>query len=126
MQLLDSYIDKEENEKNFQKALEENDVDKMWECVFIACYNIAKSIYAARGFVAQEDDLHDVSMEATTMVMRNILERGVKPDKLSSYCYLRVLCFVNGYKQDKFSLKLKQELSNINRKDYLIEELYDE
>lgn len=114
MQLLDSYIDKEENEKNFQKALEENDVDKMWECVFITCNNIAKSIYASRGFVAQEDDLYDVAMESTMMVMRDITDKGRKPKKLSAYCYLRVLCHVNGYGQDKLSLKLKQELSNIN------------
>lgn len=115
-----------ENEDSFQKALAENDTDKMWKCVFAACYNICKSIYAGRGFVAQEDDLYDVAMDSTAMVMRNIQERDVKPRKLSAYCYLRCLCYVNGYKQDKLSLKLKQKLSNIHMKDLVVEELYDE
>lgn len=106
------YIDKDENEQNFQKALINNDADGMWQAVFFTCQNICKSIYAKRGFIASEDDLYDTAMNATEMVMRNILERGVKPEKLSSYCYTRCLCFANGYKQDKMSRKLKDFLSN--------------
>ena len=106
------YIDKEINEQNFQDALINNDTDGMWQAVFFTCQNICKSIYAKRGFIASEDDLYDTAMNATEMVMRNILERGVKPEKLSSYCYTRCLCFANGYKQDKMSRKLKDFLSN--------------
>ena len=106
------YINKDENEQNFQKALINNDADGMWQAVFFTCQNICKSIYAKRGFIASEDDLYDTAMNATEMVMRNILERGVKPEKLSSYCYTRCLCFANGYKQDKMTRKLKDLLSN--------------
>ena len=106
------YIDKETNEQNFQEALINNDTDGMWQAVFFTCQNICKSIYTKRGFIASEDDLYDTAMKATEMVMRNILERGVKPEKLSSYCYTRCLCFANGYKQDKMTRKLKDFLSN--------------
>lgn len=129
--MLQTNVDIAENEATFQEALLENNTDKMWECVFITCLNIAKSIYAKRGFVASDDLLYDTAMNATCMVMRNILERGAKPEKLSSYTYLRVLCFVNGYKEDKTSKKLKDALSNINGNnvflsDYIEEELYNE
>ena len=106
------YVDKETNEQNFQDALINNDADGMWQAVFFTCQNICKSIYAKRGFIASEDDLYDTAMNATEMVMRNIMERGVKPKKLSSYCYTRCLCFANGYKQDKMTRKLKDFLSN--------------
>ena len=106
------YIDKETNEQNFQDALINNDTDGMWQAVFFTCQNICKSIYAKRGFIASEDDLYDTAMNATEMVIRNILERGVKPEKLSSYCYTRCLCFANGYKQDKMTRKLKDFISN--------------
>lgn len=120
--MLSTNIDKDKNEKAFQQALLENNTDKMWECVFAACTNICKSIYAKRGFIASDDLLYDKSMEATMMVMNNILDRGVKPEKLSSYCYLRVLCFVNGYKEDKFTKKLEKALSNINMNGYINKE----
>lgn len=127
--LLDSYVDKDLNESRFQEAQKVGDLDTMWECVFFACTNIAKRIYANRGFIASEDDLHDVVMDSTMMVMRNILERGVKPEKLSAYCYLRVFCHCNGYGTDKFVKKLKVKLSNINDsylQEYLEEELVSE
>lgn len=126
--MLKTNIDKDENEKAFQQALLENNTDKMWECVYAACTNVCKSIYAKRGFVASEDILYDKSMEATMMVMRNILERGVRPEKLSSYVYLRCLCFINGYKEDRFAKKLEEKLSDLNESflnEYIEEELYE-
>ena len=115
------YVDKDENEALFQDALNSGDYDTMWKCVFVACQNICKSILANRGYIAQEDELYDLAMDSTIMVMRNISERGAKPNKLSSYCYLRCLCYCNGYKQDKLSRKLKDILSNINIREYIEE-----
>lgn len=106
------YIDKDENEKNFQEALTNNNSEGMWSSVFITCQNICKSILSKRGVIVSEDDLYDLTMDSTMMVMRNILERGVKPEKLSSYCYLRVLAYVNGYGQDKTLNKLKKAISS--------------
>ena len=109
---MTSYIDKDENEKNFQEALTNNNSEGMWSSVFITCQNICKSILSKRGVIVSEDELYDLTMDSTMMVMRNILERGVKPEKLSSYCYLRVLAYVNGYGQDKTLNKLKKAISN--------------
>ena len=113
MPLLDKYVDVQANEAAFQKALAENDNEGMWTAVFFACQNIAKRIYANRGYIAQEDILYDVVMNSVMMVMRNIQERGHKPKQLSSYCWTRVLCHVNGFGDDKFVKKLKLKLSNI-------------
>lgn len=124
---MTKYIDRDENEKNFQEALTNNNSEGMWSSVFITCQNICKSILSKRGVIVSEDELYDLTMDSTMMVMRNILERGVKPEKLSSYCYLRVLAHVNGYGQDKTLNKLKKAISsnalsnNIN--DYLNEEI---
>ena len=43
------YIDKENNEQNFQDALINNDADGIWQAAFFTCQNICKSIYAKRG-----------------------------------------------------------------------------
>lgn len=109
---LSSYIDKDENEKAFQKALAENDNEGMWKAVYVACQNICKSILAKRGYIADEDYLFDLTADSTMMVMRNITERGVKPKKLSAYCYMRCFAFCQGYKQDKLSRRLKDIISN--------------
>lgn len=122
---IDNFVDIKENESAFQKALKENNTEGMWKSVYIACYNICKSIYSKRGFIANDDDLYDTSINSTMMVMRNILERGVKPEKLSSYCYLRCLCHCNGYGTDKFSRKLEETISNMDICDYINEELYE-
>lgn len=121
MFLSSSYIDKEENEAAFQKALAENDNEGMWKAVFFACQNIAKRIYANRGYIASEDTLYDVVMNSVMMVMRNIQERGHRPKQLSSYCWTRVLCHINGFGEDKFVKKLNLKLSNINENGYLQE-----
>lgn len=122
-----TFVDIKENERLFQESLAENNNEVMWGCVFVACYNICKSILSKRGFLADDDYLYDLTIDSTMMVMRNILERGVKPEKLSSYCYMRCFAYVQGYKQDKFSRKLKDAISN-NRdvSYYLNEEIYDE
>ena len=109
---MNNYIDKDINEQNFQKALINNNSEGMWSSVFITCQNICKSILSKRGVIVSEDELYDLTMDSTMMVMRNILERGVKPEKLSSYCYLRVLAYVNGYGQDKTLNKLKKAISS--------------
>ena len=109
---MTNYIDKDENEKNFQEALTNNNSEGMWTSVFITCQNICKSILSKRGVIVSEDELYDLTMDSTMMVMRNILERGVKPEKLSSYCYLRVLAHCNGYGQDKTLNKLKKAISS--------------
>lgn len=124
--LLQNNVNIAENERLFQKALAENNDEGMWKAVFIACQNICKSILAKRGFLADEDYLYDLTIDSTMMVMRNIQERGVKPEKLSSYCYMRCFAFCQGYKQDKLSRKLKEAISNNLDISSYIEEIYYE
>lgn len=125
MLLQDRYVDIRVNEENFQKALSENDSDTMWECIFFACTNIAKRIYANRGFIASEDTLHDVIMNSVMMCMRNITEKGHKPTALSAYCWTRVLCHINGYGEDKFVRRLRSKLSN-NMNEMLLNKYIEE
>lgn len=97
--LINKTIDKNENEINFQKAYSEGNTDEMWMAVFYACSNIAKSIYRRRNVIIPDDELYEKIVDSTAYCMKFILNRGVRPEKLSSYCYLRVLRFVNDKKE---------------------------
>lgn len=114
----------DENEENFQKALEDylekpsmldkaNAAERMYECIFTACTNLALSIYKKRGFsVAGTDIVDEIATEATLVCLRNIEERGHKPAKLSAYCYLRVLSEVN--KREDSHTRLCREILERN------------
>lgn len=80
----------EENERNFQEALslwvetsDKKDWDRMFFCVHKACLYMAKN----KCYNIVVRDLDDKVMDATLDVMNKIKE-GIKPDKLSSFCYL--------------------------------------
>lgn len=80
----------EENEKAFQDALslwvktnDKKQWDKMFFCVQKACLYMAKN--KCHNIVVR--DLDDKVMDATLDVMSKIKE-GVRPKKLSSFCYL--------------------------------------
>lgn len=97
-------VDISENERTFQEALlkwtetkDPSQSEIMFNCIYVACTNIALSIYKKRGFiVAGTDKVYEAAIEATLTCMRNILQREHKPEKLSSYCYLRVFSAING------------------------------
>lgn len=81
----------EENERNFQEALslweatnDKKQWDTMFYCVYKACLYMAKS--KCYGIIVR--DLHDKVMDATLDVMNKIKNDGVRPEKLSSFCYL--------------------------------------
>ena len=89
-----------ENEAKFQKAFDENDLATMWECTYRTCENICKSIYSKRCVVV--DYLDDVVSDATIYCMTFFTGKSkkykgirVRPDRLSSYCYLRCLKYIN-------------------------------
>ncbi len=98
----------EQNEARFQSAYdcwslakENNDIkgakaayDTIWFSIQFACGNIAKSIYTRRKVIIPDEDLEEVILDSTIYVMK-FINRGIRPDKLSSYCYLRVLRFIN-------------------------------
>ena len=92
--LINIQADKNEIEDSFQKAYDNNDWNTMWMCVHQACLNIAKSMYKKRGVIIDDDELLEKVIDASAYVMK-FVKKGVRPDKLSSYCYLRVLRYVN-------------------------------
>ena len=108
-------IDIKKNESDFQIAYanwtatkEQRYYDTMWFCVNAACSNIAKSIYKRRGVIVPDDKLEDVITDSTAYVMEFIRNRNVKPDKLSSYCYLRVLRYINDPKDRQWNEKISE------------------
>lgn len=103
-----SNIDKNENETLFQKACKENNSNKMWECVFRCNYNIMKSIYKKRQVIIDDELLLEKTTDATIYVMKFILEKGVKPEKLSSYNYLRCLRFIQNPKDVWYDKNITQ------------------
>ena len=98
----------EQNEARFQEAYdswslakENNDqkgikdaYDIIWFSIQFACENIAKSIYTKRNVIISDEDLEEIILDSTMYVMK-FINKGVHPDKLSSYCYLRVRRFID-------------------------------
>lgn len=91
----------EQNEAIFQEAYNDWNInkdkasyDKMWFSVQFACENIAKSIYTKRNIIIPDEDLEEIILDSTMYVMK-FINKGVRPDKLSSYCYLRVRRFID-------------------------------
>lgn len=103
MEMLE-YKTVEDNEKDFQDAYDKfwhqstNPIDqkrqwdKMFLSVSLACLNICKRICAQRKVIRQ--DLEEVAMDATAYCMK-FIAKGVHPNKLSSYCYLRCRKFID-------------------------------
>lgn len=124
--LLTLQVDKQQNEKDFQKAWEEHNVDKMWWCVYNTCLNIAKSIYRSRGVIVPNEKLLDITTDATYYCMEFILGKnkkhpeGVHPKKLSSYCYFRVLKFIQDPKEVWYEKNVTQ-MPQDNYKDIEME-----
>lgn len=104
----------EQNEARFQTAYDEwttnkdkASYDKMWFSVQFACGNIAKSIYTKRNIIVPDGDLEEVILDSTMYVMK-FINKGVRPDKLSSYCYLRVRRFIDEPKKVWYDQNMTQ------------------
>ena len=80
-------------ENNDQKGIKDA-YDIIWLSIQFACGNIAKSIYTKRNVIISDEDLEEIILDSTMYVMK-FINKGVRPDKLSSYCYLRVRRFVD-------------------------------
>ena len=109
-------------ENNDQKGAKEA-YEIIWFSVQFACENIAKSIYSKRNVIVPEDELNEVILDSTMYIMK-FINRGVRPDKLSSYGYLRVRRFIDDPKkvwQDQHITQMPQD----NYKDIDMEIEYD-
>ena len=114
-------ITSEQNEARFQDAYncwslakENNDqkgikdaYDIIWFSVQFACGNIAKSIYTKRNIIVPDEDLEEIILDSTMYVMK-FINKGVHPDKLSSYCYLRVRRFIDEPKKVWYDQNMTQ------------------
>ena len=80
-------------ENNDQKGIKDA-YDIIWFSVQFACENIAKSIYTKRNVIVPDEDLEEIILDSTMYVMK-FINKGIRPDKLSSYCYLRVRRFID-------------------------------
>lgn len=143
LQDLSSNINIKENEKKFQESFDSywNSTDPvirkksweaMWWCVFYTCSNIAKSIYKRRGVTVSDERLEEVIVDGTAYCLK-FIGKGVRPSKLSSYCFLRVRRFIDDPKtvwydmhivqfpEDKYKEGKDMEMSNNN----IYEERYE-
>ena len=97
-------------ENNDQKGIKDA-YDIIWFSIQFACENIAKSIYTKRNVIISDEDLEEIILDSTMYVMR-FINKGVRPDKLSSYCYLRVRRFVDEPKKvwyDQHIMQMPQD-----------------
>ena len=111
----------EQNEARFQiaydewnKAKENRDLngakdayDTIWFSIQFACGNIAKAIYTKRNVIVPDEDLEEIILDSTMYVMK-FINKGVRPDKLSSYCYLRVRRFIDEPKKVWYDQNMTQ------------------
>ena len=102
-----SNIDKNENEDTFQKAWDDDDWNTIWLCTFRCCNNITKSIYKRRNVIIPNDELLEKVTDATAYCIR-FFKKGVRPEKLSSYCYLRCLRFIQNPKDMWYEMNVTQ------------------
>ena len=103
-------VDVKANEIAFQDAYQNWETTgdkiywwKMWECVQKACANVTRSIYKKRGVIVPDEKLEDVVTDATAYCMKMIKEKKTHPAKLSSYVYLRCVCFINDKKDIEYN-----------------------
>ena len=62
--------------------------DMMWRCTQITCFNIINRITKKALSV---EDANDYALDITCMIMQKVRDNGVRPSKLTSYCYLPCL-----------------------------------
>mgnify|MGYP003301491361 CR=1 FL=1 len=110
-----------ENEERFQSAYDEWDRAKenndsesakdayntIWFSIQFACENIAKAIYTKRNVIVPNEDLEEIILDSTLYVMK-FINKGIRPDKLSSYCFLRVRRFIDDPKKIWYEKNITQ------------------
>lgn len=104
-QLAQTELSFQEHLKGYRATGCKKDWDEMWFLVYDCCKNMALGMLK---FHAETPDevLFGRINEATCKIMQNIKD-GVNPKKLSSYCYLPTLGYIQGSKaqrEDKIRL----------------------
>lgn len=115
-----------EQEREFQDVMNhwvEYKDKKSWDLMFLRVYEACKAL-SKRILKVSLDDMvfHDRLMDAVLKVMGNI-ENGVRPNKLSSYCYFPCLGSFCGPKAVKEDTEYSYELSVENGYDVAVDML---
>lgn len=112
--LINLQKDAKENEASFQsnydlwqKTQNKHNWDEMWMSVYITCLNICKKIYKSRKVIIEDEELVAKATDSAAYVMK-FINKGVRPEKLSSYCYLRVLRFIQNPKDMWYEMNVTQ------------------
>lgn len=113
-----------EQEREFQDAMshwiEYND-KKSWDLMFLRVYEACKALSKKILKVSLDDMIfHDRLMEAVVKVMGNI-KKGVRPSRLSSYCYYPCLGSFCGPKAVKEDTEYSYEMSVENGYDVAVD-----
>lgn len=118
-ELSNNNIDINQNEIDFQTAYDKywhqettevgkkQQWDRMWFCVYYACLNLCKKIYKQRNIIVEDELLYDNATDSTAYVMK-FIKKGVRPEKLSSYCYLRCRRYIDDPKAVWYDKNMKQ------------------
>lgn len=90
--------DLEQREKEFQDAMKKWDSTKekkYWDIMFLRVMDVCHNIAAKKlvGVRIDPEEFENRWMNAAMYVMSDI-QKGRRPEKLSSYCYLRVFKFL--------------------------------
>jgi len=119
--LINLQRDAKENEASFQsnydlwqESQNKRNWDEMWMSVYITCLNICKKIYKSRKVIIEDEELVAKATDSAAYVMKFINNKGVRPDKLSSYCYLRCLRFIQNPKDVWYD----QNVTNLPKDNY--------
>lgn len=112
--LINIQKDAKENEASFQsnydlwqKTQNKRNWDEMWMAVYITCLNICKKIYKSRKVIIEDEELVAKATDSAAYVMK-FINKGVRPEKLSSYCYLRCLRFIQNPKDMWYEMNVTQ------------------
>lgn len=109
--MKDLYYDTEEA---FQTAFAEWEADNtnkkawdtMWNCVQTCCFNIIRK---KTKFVTSIEECNDSALDITCIIMNRIKNKGLRPAKLSSCCYLPCLNIFNAQKQFEDKIELSND-----------------
>ena len=110
----------EQKEAAFQECLSRYDLnptkqnwDALWPFVLDACMNMAKS----KCYGVKVLNLDDKVLDATIKIMEKIKD-GIRPRKLSSYCYLYVI-------GQLWNIKLQRQEKEIDIDSFLDNKIYE-
>lgn len=129
--LINLQKDAQENETSFQSNYDlwqqtqnKRNWDNMWMAVYITCLNICKKIYKSRKIIIENEELVAKATDSAAYVMK-FINKGVRPEKLSSYCYLRCLRFIQNPKDMWYDQNVTQ-MPRDNYKENVDMEIEDE